>query len=45
MAPRVVAGARAEVSLFDAAPTVMAAAGIPVPDGLDGTVRREVLKN
>ncbi len=43
--PRVVEGARAEVSLFDAAPTVMAAAGIPVPDGLDGTVRREVLKN
>ena len=43
--PRVIGGARVEVSLFDVAPTVMAAAGIPVPDGLDGTARREVLKN
>ena len=42
--PRVVPGSRAEAALFDAAPTIMAAAGIPVPDDLDGIVRREMLR-
>ncbi len=43
--PRVVGGARGDVSLFDAAPTIMAASGVVVPEGLDGAVRGELLEN
>ncbi|MBM3307498.1 MAG: alkaline phosphatase family protein [Candidatus Eisenbacteria bacterium] len=43
--PCVAAGARAEkAALFDVAPTIMRAAGMQVPAGLDGRVLEEVMR-
>lgn len=44
--PRVSAGARvSDAGFFDVAPTIMGAASIPLPSGLDGRVARGVLKS
>jgi len=43
--PRVKAGARVtDAGFFDVAPTIMEAASVPLPSGLDGSAVKEVLK-